>query len=258
MAVTGIDGDTIEVLTACGDTAFLTEGTPVFQVDVIVDPGHGGPVDTGAVAPSGLTEKEINLDVGLALHDILTERGIASMLTRTADYPIPIGVRAAYSNLVEARALVSIHHNGPQAPASAIPGVETFVQDGVTESARLGGLLQDAAILALSNFDVAWQRSPDAGVMTVINSNGEDAYGMIRIPQAPSALIELGYIVNPAEAELYAIPDYVPAVATALADAIETFLTTSETGSPLVDGRVFNPNRGVGRDQCIEPDLTHP
>lgn len=258
LAITGIDGETIEVLTPCGNPALLTEGSPIFGVDLIIDPGHGGPVDTGAVAPTGLTEKEVNLEVSLALHDSLAERSIAAMLTRTGDYPIPIGVRAAYSNIVGARALVSIHHNGPQAPASAIPGVETFVQNGALESARLGGLLQAAAMEALSRFDVAWQRSPDAGVMTVLNTNGDDAYGMVRLPEAPSALIELGYIANPAEAELYSSPEYVPAVATALADAIETFLTTTETGEPLVEGRIFNPNRGVGRDQCIEPDLGHP
>jgi N-acetylmuramoyl-L-alanine amidase len=258
VAITGIDGETIEVLTPCGDAAHLDDGTPIYEVDVVIDPGHGGPIDTGAVARSGLTEKEINLRVSLALHGLLTERGIAAMLTRTEDYPIPIGVRAAYANIVGARAVVSIHHNAPQAPASAIPGVETFVQHENPESARLGGLLQQAAAETLSQFDVAWQRSPDAGVMTVLNANGDDAYGMVRIPEAPSALIELGYIANPAEAELYESPAYVPAVASALADGIEAFLTTNQTGAPLVEGRVFNPNRGVGRDQCIEPDLSHP
>jgi hypothetical protein len=91
--------------------------------------------------------------------------------------------------------------------------------------------------------------------MTVLNSDGEDAYGMVRRPEAPSALAELGYIANPAEAELYANPQYVPTVATAVADAIEAFLSSEETVSPLVEGRDFNPAGGVGQDQCIEPDL---
>lgn len=255
MAITGMDGETIEVLTPCGNPALLTQGTPVYEVDVVIDPGHGGPVDTGAVGPNGLAEKEINLRLSHALSDLLTERGVAVMLTRTADYAIPIPIRSAYSDLVGARALVSIHHNAPQAPASAIPGVETFVKADVAESARLGGLLQQAAMDALGVFDVAWQRSPDAGAMTVLNTRGEDAYGMVRLPDAPSVLIELGYLANPAEANLYETPEYVPAVAAALADAIETFLTTTEVGAPLVEGRVHNPSPGVGRDSCVEPDL---
>lgn len=255
MAVTTVSGETIEVLTPCGESAAMTAGTPIYEVDVVIDPGHGGPVDTGAVAPTGLEEKDINLQVSLAVHDDLVGRGISSLLTRTGDYPVPIGIRTAYSNLAGARAVVSIHHNAPEAPASAIPGVEVFVQSETPESARLGGLIFDSSMTALSGFDVDWDRAPDAGVMTVLNGASEDAYGMVRLPEAPSALVELGYIANRAEAELFSDPEYVPTVAAALSDAVEAFLTTEETGAALVEGRVFTPQRGVGRDQCIEPDL---
>lgn len=255
LAVTAVNGETIEVLTPCGNPDTLTEGTPVYEVDVLIDPGHGGPVDTGAVGPNGLAEKAINLDLSLAIHDMLVERGIDSMLTRTGDYPIPIRTRTAYSDLVGAEAVVSIHHNSPEAPPSDIPGVEIFVQNETPESARLGGLLYEATMATLARFDVDWDRAPDAGVMTVLNTDGEDAYGMVRLPQAPTALVELGYIANPAEAELYTDPAYVPAAATAVSDAIEVFLTSQDVGSPLVEGRIFNPASGVGRDQCIEPDL---
>lgn len=255
LAVTGVNGETVEVLTPCGNPETLREGTPIYEVDVLVDPGHGGPVDTGAVSPTGLAEKDINLQVSRAVHEMLSERGIESMLTRVADYPVPIRTRTAYSDFVGAKAVISIHHNAPEAPPSDIPGVEIFVQHETPESARLGGLIHEATMEALGQFDVDWDRAPDAGVMTVLNTEGDDAYGMVRLPQAPSALAELGYIANRAEAELYANPDYVPTVATAVADAVEAFLESEETGSPLVEGRTFDPARGVGRDRCIEPDL---
>lgn len=255
VAVTGVDGDVIEILTPCGYPARVDAGTPVYEVDVVIDPGHGGPVDTGAVGSNGLEEKQVNLEVGLAVQAELEERGIASLLTRNADYPVPIRTRTTYSDLMGARALVSIHHNAPGANASEIPGVEIFVQDGSAESQRLGGLLYEASMETLSGFDVDWDRAPDAGVMTVLNSSGDDAYGMVRRPEAPSALVELGYIANPAEAELYATPEYAPTVAAAIADGIEAFLLTEETGAPLAEGRIFNPQPGVGQDQCVEPDL---
>lgn len=258
LGVTGVEGETIEVLTPCGNSEILTEGTPIYEVDVVVDPGHGGPVDTGAVAPTGLAEKEINLQVSRAVHEMLSEQGIDSMLTRVADYPVPIRTRTAYADLVGAEAVVSIHHNAPEAPPSDIPGVEIFVQHETPEAARLGGLIYDATMETLSQFDVDWDRAPDAGAMTVLNTEGEDAYGMVRLPQAPSVLIELGYIANRAEAELFANPDYVPTVATAVADAVQAFLSSEENGSPLVEGRNFDPARGVGRDRCIEPDLHAP
>jgi N-acetylmuramoyl-L-alanine amidase len=255
LAVTAANGNIVEVLTPCGNPDTLTEGTPIYEVDVVIDPGHGGPVDTGAVGRNGISEKYVNRQVSLAVHRILTERGIDSMLTRVGDYPIPIRTRTAYSDLVGAEAIISIHHNAPEAAPSDIPGVEIFVQGGTPESARLGGLLYDTTMEALSEFQVDWDRAPDAGVMTVVNTRGEDAYGMVRLPQAASALVELGYIANPAEAALFADPDYVLVAAQAVADAVETFLTSQDEGAPLVEGRIFDPSAGVGRDQCIEPDL---
>jgi len=255
LAVTMSDGEVIEVLTPCGNPETLTAGEPIYEVDVVIDAGHGGPVDTGAVAPTGLAEKEINLQVSQAAQAILEERGIASVLTRVGDYPIPIRTRAEYARLMGAEALVSIHHNAPTAPASEIPGVEIFVKNDSTESQRLGGLLYEASMAALGQFDIDWDRSPDAGVMTVVNTEGSDAYGMVRLPEMPSALVELGYIANRAEAELYQTQEYVAAAAGSVADAVEAFLTSDDAGAPLVEGRVFNPDRGVGRDQCVEPDL---
>jgi N-acetylmuramoyl-L-alanine amidase len=255
MAITGIDGDTVDVLTPCGDVAELTEGTPIYDVDVVIDPGHGGPIDTGAVAVTGLAEKEVNLNVGLAVQQTLTDRGISSMLTRTGDYPVPIPTRSDYADMVGARALVSIHHNSPGAPDSRIPGVEIFIQKDSEESRRLGGLLYESTMATLGRFDVEWDRASDAGVMTVLNPEGSDAYGMVRLPDTTSALIELGYIANPDEARLQATPAYAEMVGTSVADAIERFLTSEDTGSGFVDGRVFRPQRGVGADQCIEPDL---
>jgi len=104
-------------------------------------------------------------------------------------------------------------------------------------------------------FDIAWVSAEDAGVMTVLNTRGDDAYGIIRTPITTTALIELGYISSRAEAELYQDPDYPVAAATAVTEAVELYLTTAEPGSGFVEGRVFNPNPGVGKDVCVEPAL---
>ena len=85
---------------------------------------------------------------------------------------------------------------------------------------------------ALSDFDVAWTAAPDAGVLTVLSTRGNDAYGMISGPRTVSVLAELGYISNPAEAELFATSDYVDAMSDALAAAsVDNYLTTEATGA---------------------------
>ncbi|HEY6635633.1 MAG TPA: N-acetylmuramoyl-L-alanine amidase, partial [Acidimicrobiia bacterium] len=258
LAVTSFDDGSVETLGSCGDPITLETGTPIYEVDVLLDPGHGGPVDTGAMGFNGLAEKEINLRVGLATAEFLAAREIEVMLTRVGDYPMPIPVRTEYAELVEAEVVVSIHHNAPEAPASDIPGVEIFVQQASSDSQRLGGLIYDETMEALDGFDIDWDRAPDAGVMTVVNSSGEDAYGMVRRPSMPSVLVELGYIANDAEAHLYRQPEYVPTAAIALANAIEQYLTGDDTGAGLVPGRDFDPNPGVGADRCIDVDLEQP
>jgi len=233
----------------------LSDGTPIRETDVVVDPGHGGPIDTGAVSPTGMPEKELNLAVARQTQNFLVARGISAVLTRTDDYPTPLNVRAGLADSLQASVMVSIHHNAPTPGPSDTPGIEVFVQTGSKESERLGGLLWESAMAGLGVFDISWVSAEDAGVMTVLNTRGDDAYGIIRTPTITTALIELGYISNRSEAELYQDPNYVVVAATAVTDAVERYLTTEESGSGFVDGRVFNPNPGVGKDVCVDRDL---
>lgn len=248
------DGEYL-VTTPCGNTATLSHGTPITAVDVIVDPGHGGPIDTGAVAPTGMPEKELNLEVAHLTKSLLAVRGINAVLTRTADYPTPLSVRANLADQLQATLMVSIHHNAPTPGGSTLPGIEVFIQNDSDRSKRLGGLLWESGMAGLGVFDVAWVAAEDAGVMTVLNTRGDDAYGIIRTPATPTALIELGYISSRPEAELHQDPNYVLAAARAMSEAIERYLTTQEPGSGFVEGRVFNPSPGVGKDVCVDPDL---
>lgn len=221
----------------------------------MIDPGHGGSIDTGAVAKTGLPEKEINLLVSKAVEQILLEQGISAVMTRSGDYSSPLKVRAQFADTLDAEVMVSIHHNAPSPGPSPVPGIEIFTQDGSSSSERLGGLLWQRAMDALDRFEVDWVAADDAGVMTVLNRRGDDAYGIIRHPDTPTALIELGYISNLAEATLYQDPAYIVVAAEGIAQGIRDFLNSDSEGSGFVDGRVFDPQPGVGKDVCLDPDL---
>jgi len=165
-------------------------------------------------------------------------------------------VRSALADSLGAEIMVSIHHNAPSRIRSLVPGTEVFIQNGSAESQRLGGLLFDAVLRALSTVEgVQWTRAADAGVFTVLNSNGLDAYGMIRRPETPTALLELGYIANRSEAEFMATDEYIDLAAVALADAVEAYLNTNDPGSGFSEGREFNPDAAPGADVCDDPDL---
>lgn len=249
--------DSYSILTPCGNRARIDWGTPIRSADIAIDPGHGGDIETGAVGPNGLTEKELNLDLARRTAAILEERGISVVLTRTWDYRVPLSVRAEIANQLDVEAIISIHHNAPNANPSDVPGTEVFIQDGVDESARLGGILQEEIVAALEQYDIDWTSANDAGAIAVINADGDNAYGMIRRPDMPAVLAELGYLSNPQEAALFETEDYRDTAATALADGIERWLTTDDPGSGFRDEpRRFTPSGGTGGPEgCVDPEL---
>lgn len=249
--------DGFTVRTPCGDEATVAWGTPLHQVDVVLDPGHGGPLEPGAVGPDGLVERDLNLAVARAVATQLSRRGLTVALTRTGDYQVPLVTRAELADRLDPAVLVSIHHNGPSASPSEVPGTEVFIQDGVDDSRRLGGLVHQHVTAALAGFDVAWTAASDAGVLVVRKDGGEQAYGMIRYPKTPTVLAELAYLSNPAEAQLLATSEYRVAVSDALADAIEAWFETTEPGTGFVDqARTFNPSGATGGSGgCVDPPL---
>jgi N-acetylmuramoyl-L-alanine amidase len=246
------------VQTPCQAQTTLVFGTPLYQVDIVLDPGHGGDVETGAVGPNGLVEKDLNLRLSKAAARKLEDRGVTVALTRTSDYRIPLITRAQIADTLEARALISVHHNAPVLSDSTQPGTEVFYQTDSPESARLGGLIQEEVVDALSQFtEVKWVRASDAGVVGVLKPDGTESYGMIRRPQTTAVLAELGYLANRSEAEFFATDEYIDVAAQALATAVERFLDPDETGAePNAVNRTFTPTGGTGGvSNCVDPAL---
>ncbi len=248
------------VRTPCGNTAEVSKGVWINGAEVVIDPGHGGPVDTGAIGPNGLIERDLNLTLGQAVIEELTSRGISAVSTRTGGYPTLLSVRSLLADDLGVKALVSIHHNAPNWVPSTFPGSEVFIQSASltaprADSARLGGLLYEEVTAALATFDnVSWTRASSAGVLRVLSSKGTDAYGMIVRPEVPTALIEYGYLSNPSEAELFATEEYIEVAARATADAIEAFLYTDRPGTGFIQRpRIFDPQRAPSF--CEDPAL---
>ena len=82
---------------------------------VCIDPGHGGsdPGTSGA----GILEKQLNLDVALAVGAMLEADGrYDAVYTRTSDVALGNTERAKFCNAQKATILVSVHHNGSTNP----------------------------------------------------------------------------------------------------------------------------------------------
>lgn len=77
---------------------------------VVIDAGHGGK-QTGAVSESGVSEKEITLDIALRLRRLMEKSSFEVTLTRQADETLSLEKRVAFANGANADLFVSIHVN---------------------------------------------------------------------------------------------------------------------------------------------------
>lgn len=102
---------------------------------IVIDPGHGGRF-AGAIAPTGLREADVNLEVALALWGFLKEAGARPVLTRSTDSPVAQNRRATLKEDLIARTeiaekaqrgiFVSIHHNADIHPDSEKNALEVY------------------------------------------------------------------------------------------------------------------------------------
>jgi N-acetylmuramoyl-L-alanine amidase len=257
--VLGVNADgTVAIRTPCENTASVAGATAVGPVDIVIDPGHGGN-ESGATGANGLAERTLNLAVAKITVDALQRAGVRTLLTRTADYRVTLSTRATIIKAAAPKAAISIHHNGGSDGPRNGPGTEVFYQHASGESRRLGGLIYEEVVAALSQYkDIAWQADTDAGVKTRLNTSGGDYYAMVRQPAPVTAVLaELGFLSNPPEAALYARPDVEKVEGEAVARGIERWLTTKDPGSGYTEAypRTEPAGPGGGLTGCTDPPL---
>lgn len=150
---------------------------------IVLDPGHGGH-DPGTQA-LGLVEKELNLDIGLRAEKLLKNAGAKVIMTRSTDVFVTLPGRSKIANSSGADIFVSIHGNSFNGAAK---GVETFWYGKYEKqnSERLAHSLQDRVVPAL-------------GLIYRRVAPGD--FHVIRETKIPSALVEVGFLDHPGDAE---------------------------------------------------------
>jgi N-acetylmuramoyl-L-alanine amidase len=223
---------------------------------VVLDAGHGGS-DPGAQSPNRAhKESTINLAVTQHAKAALEAAGISVLPTRVGDYDMELRPRAEIAIAVGASAFVSIHHNAePDGPWPG-PGSEIYYQMASTDSKRLAGLIYEEVVRALAPYQISWVADRDAGVKYRPGSRG-DYYAVLRLPGSiVSALVELAFISNAAEAELIARPEVQKVEGEAVARGVVRYLTTPDAGSGYTEPYPRpSPPGGGGQATCTDPPL---
>lgn len=181
---------------------------------IILDPGHGG-FDPGAIGPSGLEEKDVNLAITLLAAEILQREGYNVMLTRKDDRFISLKERVEMANRMEALLFVSIHANSANTTYSE--GIETFIAPNkVASSQLLANALQRNLLKEL--------KRNDRGIKQ------EDFY-VIKYTDMPAALVEVAFISNPHEESLLSSNLFREKAARAIAQGIIEYMKKINNGS---------------------------
>lgn len=225
---------------------------------VVVDAGHGGP-DRGMRGPIGadweIREKDITLDVALQLRDVLQERGIAVIMTRSTDTLIALGDRGRIANAKKGDIFLSIHVNAANPKwkqPGAARGFETyFLSEAKTEDARRVEAMENEVVKYEISSNVA-AKDPLSFIVHDMEQNqhlresselaatvqrslakmhpgpnrGVKQAGFVVLVTAfmPAVLIEIGFGTNPAEARYLRDPQRQREIAASIADATVAYL----------------------------------
>lgn len=220
-------------------------------VIVAIDPGHGGE-DPGAIGPSGLKEKDVVLRIALALRDRIDAKpGMRAMLTRDADFFVPLHERVRKARRVQADLFVSIHADAFFTPEARGASVFALSQGGASSAAArwmaqkenaadlVGGVntaVKDQQVLrALLDMSTTAQIKDSLRVghevLQRMGSVGrlhkrqveQAGFAVLKAPDIPSILVETAFISNPDEEDKLRDPDYQRRLVQALYSGIERY-----------------------------------
>ena len=196
-------------------------------ITIAIDPGHGGE-DPGAVGAAGSFEKHVTLSVGRRLKaKIDAQPNMRAMLTRDADYFVPLQQRVAKARRVQADLFVSIHADAFISPTARGSSVFVLSDKGASSTAArwlaqkenaadlIGGVnlgVKDGH-LARTLLDLSQTASINdslkvgkavLGELGTINrlhkgQVEQASFAVLKAPDIPSILIETAFISNPEE-----------------------------------------------------------
>lgn len=197
---------------------------------VVIDAGHGG-VDPGAIGVSGVYEKKIALDYSRDVAKRLRATGLYKVvLTRDRDIFLPLRERVRIARAAGADLFLSLHANTH--PKRATKGFSVYTLSNRAsdkEAAALAALENKSDVIGgvdLGDYsddvqniliDFAQAKTNELSVKfareNLVGEIGQRArllgrpwrsagFAVLKAPDVPSVLLELGYISNPAEERL--------------------------------------------------------
>jgi len=251
-------------------------GPPV----VVIDPGHGG-VDGGAYGLGGAVEKTLVYDYALEL-----ERRLEAMnrfkvvLTRHGDEFVSLEDRVRIAQEANASLFVSVHADTLGAAGAEVSGATVYTcseRASDAEAARIAerenaadkaaGVEQKAEAAGVADILLDLKRRETRAYAHIfsrgvveqlqgaarLNRNPERSAGFVvlKAPDFPSVLIELGYLSNAQDVQAMSSPEWRAKTASAMANAIDRFFAAARNdaqGTPKAEGAVAASDKSTAAE----------
>ena len=217
---------------------------------VVLDPGHGG-IDPGAER-DGHTEAELMLTFARELKELLVrDGGFRVVMTREEDVFVPLETRISFAHAVGADVFLSLHADALAEGEAVGATIYTLSEDASDEAARalaerhdrddlLSGidLTEQDDLVATVLMDMARtetqpridrlalalrQSISGAGLKMHRHPIQQAGFSVLKSPDVPSVLIELGFLSSASDLERLIDPEWRAKMAAALRDALRVW-----------------------------------
>ena len=222
---------------------------------VVIDPGHGG-VDPGTVGASGSYEKHITLSMSRAIRDALKSFGVYKVsLTRDRDIFIPLRERIQIARDAGADLFISVHADAIKNRKISGPSVYTLSERASDKEAAalaekenkadliagidLSNNSQEVAniLIDLAQRDAMNQSARFASLLVgelkrrtkvLRNTHRCAGFAVLKAPDVPSVLLELGFLSNRKDERALRNPAYRKKMALGVAKAVNGYFQRVE------------------------------
>ncbi len=248
--------------TASVKPAPLAPAPAAKRFKVVIDPGHGG-VDGGAEGLNGTIEKEITLAFSQELKAALSGfEALDVVMTRDGDKFLRLDERVAIAQREGASLLISIHADtirvpgihgatvytvsdkasDPEAEALAIRENLSDALSGITveeDNQQVADILVDLIRRETHGLSMRFARSlvteMTGQVGLIKNPHRSAGFKVLKAPDVPSVLVELGYLSNDKDEERLRDPAWRATAIAAITTAVSEFAGVKTAATAKAD-----------------------
>ena len=220
---------------------------------VVIDAGHGG-IDSGAKGRNGLLEKDLTLTVAKLIAGELGKGGqFEVMLTREEDIFISLSDRVAFARRNGASLVISLHADSLRQSFVRGASIYTLSREASDElahelaqsenmsdiAAGLDVAAQDDAVTDIlaeltaretsvfsRSFSATLYKTLRDQINLIKNPQRSAAFAVLKAPEVPGVLLEMGYLSNAEDEKLLSDPQWQRSFSRLVAEAIRDYFTT--------------------------------